>query len=146
MAASAVPRHTDADGVPLGGLSAATFLRRHWHKAPLVVRGAFPGFAGPFSARALFALAMRDDVESRLVLREGARWTLAHGPFRRGDLTSLPARDWTLLVQGANLAHPAGEALLHRFSFLPYARLDDLMVSYAAPGGGVQSRLLAPAG
>ena len=101
------------------------------------MRAAFPGFAGPFSARALFALAARDDVESRLVLREGARWTLSHGPFRRADLASLPARDWTLLVQGVNLVHPAGEALLRRFSFLPYARLDDLMVSYAAPGGGV---------
>ena len=30
-----------------------------------------------------------------------------------------------------------GFAMLHRFSFLPFARLDDLMVSYAAPGGGV---------
>ena len=137
MAATAAPRHSGAHGAPWGGLSAATFLRRHWHKAPLLVRGAFPGFAGPFSARALFTLAARDDVESRLVLREGARWTLAHGPFRRADFAALPARDWTLLVQGVNLVHPAGEALLHRFSFLPYARLDDLMVSYAAPGGGV---------
>ena len=137
MHASAAPRRPGADSVRLGGLSTATFLRRHWHKAPLVVRGALPGFEGPFSARALFTLAARDDVESRLVLREGTRWTLSHGPFRRSDLTSLPARDWTLLVQGVNLVHPAGEALLRRFSFLPYARLDDLMVSYAVPGGGV---------
>jgi 50S ribosomal protein L16 3-hydroxylase len=27
--------------------------------------------------------------------------------------------------------------LLRRFAFIPYARLDDVMVSYAAPGGGV---------
>ena len=31
----------------------------------------------------------------------------------------------------------AADALLRRFAFIPYARLDDLMVSYAAPGGGV---------
>jgi 50S ribosomal protein L16 3-hydroxylase len=137
MAGTKAPRHPGANGVPWGGLSAAAFLRRHWHKTPLVVRAAFPGFSGPFSMRTLFALAARDDVESRLVVRAGARWTLAHGPFRRADFASLPARDWTLLVQGVNLVHPAGEALLNRFSFLPYARLDDLMVSYAAPGGGV---------
>jgi 50S ribosomal protein L16 3-hydroxylase len=52
-------------------------------------------------------------------------------------LKSLPARDWTLLVQGVNLHVAAADALLRRFAFIPYARLDDVMVSYAAPGGGV---------
>lgn len=121
----------------LGGLSVPAFLRRHWHKKPLLVRNAIPGFAGPFRPRDLFALAGRDDVESRLVVRSGKHWSLAHGPFARADFASLPARNWTLLVQGVNLVHPLGDALLRRFSFLPFARLDDLMVSYAAPGGGV---------
>jgi 50S ribosomal protein L16 3-hydroxylase len=40
-------------------------------------------------------------------------------------------------VQGVNLHVVAADALLRRFDFIPYARLDDLMVSYAAPGGGV---------
>ena len=128
---------TRAPAAPLGGLAAAAFLRRHWHKEPLLVRGAIAGFTGLFSAPELFALARRDDVESRLVVRDGAHWSLAHGPFRRADFKSLPARNWTLLVQGVNLVDPAGDALLRRFSFLPFARLDDLMVSYAAPGGGV---------
>ncbi len=127
----------DAARAPLGVLSAAAFLRRHWQKRPLLVRDAIRGFAGLFTARELFALAGRDDVESRLVLREGARWSLAHGPFRPADFRALPPRNWTLLVQGVNRAHRAGDALLRRFAFLPYARLDDLMVSYAAPGGGV---------
>ena len=83
------------------------------------------------------ALAQRDDVESRLVTRIGRRWTFAHGPFRRAELARLPARDWTLLIQGANLHCASADALLRRFTFLPYARLDDLMVSLAAPGGGV---------
>jgi 50S ribosomal protein L16 3-hydroxylase len=137
MVAPAAPRRPTVRSEPLGGLSAATFLRRHWHKNPLLVRAALPGFTGPFRKRDLFALARRDDVESRVVVREGRRWTLAHGPFAASHLASLPPRDWTLLVQGANLVDPRGDAVLRRFSFLPFSRLDDLMVSYAAPGGGV---------
>jgi 50S ribosomal protein L16 3-hydroxylase len=121
----------------LGGRSVARFLREFWHKESLLVRGALPGFAGVFTAAELFALATRDDVESRLIVREGAHWTFRHGPFRRADLRALPARQWTLLVQGVNLHSTTADALLRRFSFLPYARLDDLMVSYATPGGGV---------
>ena len=67
----------------------------------------------------------------------GRAYSLAHGPFRKADFRALPARDWTLLVQGVNLHSDAADALLRRFAFVPYARLDDLMVSYAAPGGGV---------
>ena len=137
MVASAAPRRPKVQSEPLGGLAAAAFLRRHWHKKPLLVRAALPGFTGPFRKRDLFALAGRDDVESRIVVREGRRWTLAHGPFAASHLQSLPSRNWTLLVQGVNLVDRRGDALLRRFSFLPFARLDDLMVSYAAPGGGV---------
>ncbi|MET0682158.1 MAG: cupin domain-containing protein [Casimicrobiaceae bacterium] len=137
MAAPAASRRLDASGVPLGALAPAAFLQRHWHKQPLLVRQAMSGFTGPFTLRELMALARRDDVESRLVVRHGTRFTLAHGPFRRADFKALPARSWTLLVQGVNLVEPAGDELLRQFSFLPFARLDDLMVSYAAPGGGV---------
>jgi 50S ribosomal protein L16 3-hydroxylase len=126
-----------ADRNLLGGLTPAAFLRRHWQKRALLVREAIRGFRGLVSGTELFRLACRDDVESRLVLREGGRWSLAHGPFRAADFTSLPPRRWTLLVQGVNLHLPAGDALLRRFAFIPYARRDDLMVSYAAPGGGV---------
>jgi 50S ribosomal protein L16 3-hydroxylase len=121
----------------LGGRSAAAFLRGFWQKKALLVRNAYPDFAGLFTTRELLALAQRDDVESRLVVRAGARWSLAHGPFRRADFRALPASNWTLLVQGVNLHSAAADALLRRFAFLPFARLDDLMVSVAAPGGGV---------
>jgi 50S ribosomal protein L16 3-hydroxylase len=90
-----------------------------------------------FTRDELMKLAGRDDVESRIVVRGRGRWTLEHGPFRRGLFRSLPPTGWTLLVQGANLHSDAADALLRRFAFVPYARLDDLMVSYAAPGGGV---------
>lgn len=120
-----------------GNGGAAAFLRGYWQKKALLVRGGFPGFAGLHTARELTMLAMRDDVESRLVIRDGARWSLAHGPFRCADFRALPARDWTLLVQGVNLHSTAADALLRRFAFVPFSRLDDLMVSLAAPGGGV---------
>jgi 50S ribosomal protein L16 3-hydroxylase len=121
----------------LGSRTARAFLAQHWHKEALLVRQAIPAFAGLFSRAELFALAGRDDVESRIVVRTKSRFTVAHGPFRRADFRGLPARGWTLLVQGVNLHSDAADALLRRFAFLPYARLDDLMVSYAAPGGGV---------
>jgi 50S ribosomal protein L16 3-hydroxylase len=82
-------------------------------------------------------LAARDDVESRLVSRRAGRWRLAHGPFEPNHLPSPRQRAWTLLVQGVDLHDDAAHALLSRFRFLPDARLDDLMVSWAAEGGGV---------
>lgn len=121
----------------LGGATAVRFLHRHWQRRPLLIRQAIAEFRGLLSWPELIALATRDDVESRLVVRERGRWSLAHGPFRRRDFRALPERNWTLLVQGVNLHVAAADALLRRFSFIPYARLDDLMVSYAAPGGGV---------
>ncbi len=117
----------------LGGLSPQNFLLRYWQKKPLLVRGALPGFRGVASREQLLALAARPDVESRLIRRHGARWSVAHGPLARTTLR----RNSTLLVQGVNLHLAAADRLLRMFSFLPQARLDDVMVSWAAPGGGV---------
>ncbi len=119
----------------IGPLSVDDFMRRHWQRAPLLARGAFPRFASPIEPAALFALASRDDVESRLVAADGDRWTLRRGPFER-----LPPRRrprWTLLVQGTDLHDDAMHALMSRFRFVPDARVDDLMVSFATDGGGV---------
>jgi 50S ribosomal protein L16 3-hydroxylase len=118
----------------LGGLTPREFLRRHWQKRPLYVRGALPRFTGVLDERQLIALARRDDVESRIVQRKGARRDTVHGPFAA---IAPKKRGWTLLVSGVNLHHAKADALLRRFSFIPQARLDDVMVSYATPGGGV---------
>jgi len=118
----------------LRGLSPRAFLRLYWQKRPLFVPQALPGFAGVIDKRALAALALRDDVESRIVERHGSRRDTRHGPF---DKSTLRKKDSTLLVSGVNLHVPAAEALLRRFAFIPQARLDDVMVSYATPGGGV---------
>lgn len=118
----------------LGGLTPRSFLRRHWQKRPLFVRAAFSPAERIAGVDELLALAARDDVESRIVERHGRRWETHHGPFARARPKP---RDWTLLVSGVNLASDAADRLLRRFSFVPQARLDDLMVSYATPGGGV---------
>jgi 50S ribosomal protein L16 3-hydroxylase len=118
----------------LGGLTPREFLRRHWQKRPLFVRRALPGFKEVLSVQALARLSLRDDVESRMVQRRAGRWSTEHGPFRS---LRPKKRDWTLLVSGVNLHEAGAEALLRRFSFIPQARLDDVMVSYATPGGGV---------
>lgn len=121
---------------PLGDLTPKAFLRDYWQKRPLLVRQAVPGFTGFLDMRALFALATHDSAESRLIERSPA-WQVTHGPFARRELASLPPRDWTLLVNGINLHSEGADRLLSRFAFVPWARLDDVMVSHAADGGGV---------
>lgn len=121
----------------LGGLTPQQFLRRHWQKKPLVVRRALPGFSGVIGLRALFALAARPDAEARLVERRGGRWRVREGPIPSARLARAGARDWTLLVNAVDHHCAAAERLLRRFDFLPHSRLDDVMVSYAVPGGGV---------
>lgn len=121
----------------LGGLTPDRFMKRHWQKKPLLVRNAVPGLEPVLAPRDLFALAAREDVESRLVARDGKSWRMQRGPFARRALPPLRQPAWTLLVQGVDLHEPRAHALLHSFSFLPAARLDDLMISYASDGGGV---------
>jgi 50S ribosomal protein L16 3-hydroxylase len=66
---------------------------------------------------------------------------LEHAPFEPGYFEKLRIKGnrvkWTVLVQGVNHYLPEAAALLKQFAFIPHARLDDLMVSYASKGGGV---------
>lgn len=118
-------------------LSAKQFLARHWQKKPLLVRGAMPGLEHFIDRDTLVSLALREDVESRLIVRRGNAWSVHHGPLDAGHFSGLPKKNWTLLVQDVqHHIDPAWE-ILSQFNFIPYARLDDLMVSYAADGGGV---------
>ncbi len=121
----------------LGGLSAEQFMRRHWQKKPLLVRQAIPAMVPPIERSALFAMAEREEVESRLVRRSKTGWTLRHGPLPRRALPSLKLPGWTLLVQGVDLHDQRVHELLQQFRFVPDARLDDLMISYASDAGGV---------
>lgn len=125
----------------LGGLSPQVFMKRHWHKKPLLIRQAIPGFQPLLDRAALFELAGRDGVESRLIALEHKRgkaaWRFRHGPFQRRALPPLKQADWTLLVQGVDLHVDTVHALMSQFRFVPDGRLDDLMISYATEGGGV---------
>ena len=121
----------------LGGLSAAQFMRRYWQKKPLLVRQAIPAMVPPIERNALFALAEQEEVESRLIRHGKAGWSLKHGPLPRRALPPLKQPAWTLLVQGVDLHHEGVHELLRQFRFLPDARLDDLMISYASDTGGV---------
>ncbi len=125
----------------LGALSPAQFMRRHWQKKPLLVRQAVPGITPPIDRSALFDLAGGEAVESRLLSRFDGGWRLRHGPFARRALPPIKKPDWTLLVQGLDLHWPAAHALLQAFRFVPEARLDDLMISWASDGGGVGPHL-----
>jgi 50S ribosomal protein L16 3-hydroxylase len=119
----------------LGDISPATFLRDYWHKKPLLIRQAIPGFKPLLSRQELFDLATRDDVESRLIQQSDADWRMDHGPLAK--LPPLRQKQWTMLVQGVNLHDDRADDLLRQFRFIPDARLDDLMISYASDGGGV---------
>ena len=125
----------------LGGLTPASFMRRHWQKKPLLVRQAWPGVQPPLGRAALFGLAGRDDVESRLVQRKGARWHVRPGPLPRRALPAASMPGWTLLVQGLDLHLATAREMLSQFRFAPDARLDDLMMSWASDGGGVGPHL-----
>jgi len=119
----------------LGDITPAQFLRDYWHKKPLLIRQAIPGFKPLLPFDTLQQLATHNYVESRLVTNEDGEWNMQHGPFE-----SLPPRtqkEWTLLVQGVNLQDAKADALLRQFRFIPDARLDDLMISFATDGGGV---------
>lgn len=127
----------------LGGLSAARFLREYWQKKPLLVRGAFPAFADPIDPDELAGLSCEDAVESRIVREKGGAgpWEVTWGPQREDTFAKLPKRGWTLLVQEVNRWVPEAALLLEPFSFLPNVRVDDVMVSFAAPGGSVGPHL-----
>ncbi len=132
----------------LAGLSPSQFMRKHWQKKPLLIRQAIAGVQSPIDRASLFDLAAKEDVESRLIVQTTSQkpsakanaeagWKLEHGPVNRRSLPPLKQGGWTLLVQGLDLHVPAAHDLLQRFRFVPEARLDDLMISYATDGGGV---------
>jgi len=123
----------------LGGLSPQTFMQRHWQRKPLLVRQAISaeGLRSTPDRAALFALAAQEEVESRLIRQQADDWTMRHGPLARRALPSLSQPGWTLLVQGVDLHDEAAHRLLGAFRFIPDARMDDLMVSYASDTGGV---------
>lgn len=127
----------------LGGISAEQFLAQYWQHKPLLIRQAIPDFAPPLDADELAGLACEADIESRIITgnAEGNNWQLQHGPFSEATFSALGERDWTLLVQAVDHYIDEVAQLRSRFRFIPDWRIDDVMVSFAAPGGSVGPHL-----
>ena len=121
----------------LGGLTPEQFMKRHWQKKPLLIRQALPDMKPLIERSQLLEMVESEEVESRLIVRKGAKWDLKKGPMGRKSLPSLKTPDWTVLIQGVDLHNDAVHSLLQQFRFVPDARLDDLMISFATEGGGV---------
>ncbi len=113
------------------------FLRHYWQQQALLIRQGLPDFDCPVDGDDLAGLACEHSVDSRLVLGDQAQWQLRRGPFQGSDFAALPARDWTLLVQGVDQWIPDVAELCRHFRFVPRWRLEDIMVSYAVDGGNV---------
>lgn len=122
-------------------LTAGLFLERYWQKTPLFIPNAVDTIRPSLSRNELAWLATCDDVESRIVFcdhtKSRSNYRVANGPFDDDYLQGLPARDWTLLVHDVEKHLPAMRRLFAMVPFVPDWRIDDLMISFAAPGGGV---------
>ncbi len=123
----------------LQGLSEAEFLHDYWQKRPCLIRGGLKGLDPELEPGELAGLACEEGVPARILVETGdeAGWALRHGPFTEEDFAALPERDWTLLVTDMEKLLPRLRALIEPFRFVPDWRIDDLMISYAAPGGSV---------
>ena len=124
-----------------GKLSAEKFLAYYWQKDHLIMPNALDRVRPAISRNELGWLATLDDVESRLIFTKrgdsGVRYHAEMGPFDAEYLAALPKRDWTLLVHDVEKHLPAMRKLFALVPFIPDWRIDDLMVSFAVPGGGV---------
>jgi len=125
------------------GMSPARFLRDYWQKRPLLIRNAFPGFRPPLQPDDLAGLACEPTALARLIVHDEVRdrWRVKSSPLEEADFAATPPRNWTLLVQDVDKWDADVAGLLQHFRFLPSWRMDDVMVSYAEPGGGVGAHI-----
>jgi len=114
------------------------FLKQNWQKKPVLLPKLVKNFSDAISAEELAGLACEEFIESRLIsdFKQG-EWLLKNGPFEESDFTSLPESNWTLLVQAVDQWVEAVADIKALFDFLPSWRIDDIMISFAAQGGGV---------
>ncbi len=121
------------------GISPGRFLHDYWQKNPLLIRQAFPDFMPPIEPDELAGLACQDGVLARLISHDavGKHWKVKNGPLTESDFAHTGDANWTLLVQDADKWDADVATLLASFDFLPSWRMDDIMISYADPGGGV---------
>ncbi|WP_169726093.1 cupin domain-containing protein [Aestuariibacter salexigens] len=117
----------------------AEFMRKYWQKKPAVFRQVFDQFSDPLDEHELADLAMEQDIDSRIVSRDGDKWAVHEGPFCEFD--SVCQHHWSLLVQSVDHHHTSADALLRAFCFVPNWRIDNLMVSFSVAGAGVGAHI-----
>lgn len=142
-APKSLPVEIDAAGNGPLGMPPAIFLRDYWQKRPLLIRNAFPGYVSPVTPEDLAGLACEDGALARIARYDRASdaWSVRTGPFAEEEFPGMPHHDWTLLVQDVDKWDPEIRALLDAFDFLPRWRMDDIMISFAAPGGSVGAHI-----
>jgi 50S ribosomal protein L16 3-hydroxylase len=123
----------------INNLCEQEFLNQYWQKKPLLIKQGFTDFQDPIEAEELAGLAMEESIESRIVTNHDNDWQTYQGPFE--DFKNLTERHATLLVQAVDHWHSDAAQLLEPFRFIPNWRIDDLMISYSTPKGGVGPHL-----
>lgn len=122
-----------------GELTPEQFLKEYWQKKPLLIKGAFKDFTDPIDANELAGLAMESEIESRIIACNNGDWQVEQGPFDSFD--KFGEQNWTLLVQAVNNWSRDTQSLLAAVNFIPQWRIDDVMVSFSTPNGGVGAHL-----
>lgn len=123
-----------------GNLTPEQFMREYWQKKPLLIKNGFSNFKDTLSADELAGLSMEQEIESRIISHSNFNdWQVKHGPFE--DFNQFGEENWTLLVQAVNNWSEQTHQLLTPFKFLPNWRIDDVMVSFSTPNGGVGAHL-----
>jgi len=123
-----------------GSITPEQFLKEYLQKKPLFIKGAFTDFEDPIDANELAGLAMEEHIESRIIAQDSmSDWQVEHGPFE--DFSQFGEDNWTLLVQATNHWSAETDKLIKPFEFIPRWRIDDVMVSFSTPNGGVGPHL-----
>jgi len=120
----------------LGNISPNDFMQNYWQKKPLLIKSSIANYKPIISKNQLFLLAKQEDIKSRLIQQntKTKKWHVKEAPILSIPKTSNP---WTLLVSNVNDFYEQINQFLQKFAFIPYARLDDVMISYANDGGSV---------
>ena len=115
--------------------SPSQFLSTYWQKKPVVIRQLFPDFEDPIDEHDLAGLAQEEEVDSRIISFAANQWQVRHGPI--DSFEEACQGQWTLLVQAVDRYIPEVSQLMETFDFIPYWRMDDVMISFATEGAGV---------
>jgi 50S ribosomal protein L16 3-hydroxylase len=123
----------------LGKLSQREFLAKYWQKKPLLMKRAFSPMPELITPDEVAGLSCDPRIESRLILEKGGKapWELRRGPFKPSLFSKLPKKHWTILVNGVDRFVPSLNGFLDNFSFIPFWRIDDVMISVAYDKGNV---------